>query len=66
MNTYAINALVQKRAHIAGDIENAQEHLKKLVGDLEHVDATIRLFDPDYRIEGIRPHTLRPPDTRSR
>lgn len=60
--THVISALVHKRAQIAGDIENAQEAMKRLVAELEHVDATIRLFDPDYRIEGIKPTAFRPPD----
>lgn len=29
---------------------------------MESVDATIRLFDPDYRVEEIRPKAFRPPD----
>ena len=59
---HVISALVAKRAEVAGDIENAQEALKKLIDDLEHIDATIRLFDPDYCIEGIKPKAFRPPE----
>lgn len=59
---HVITALVTRRARVAGDIENAQETVKKLVADLEHIDATIRLFDPDYRIEGIKPNAFRPPE----
>jgi hypothetical protein len=62
MNTYAISGLVKKRAEIAGDIENAQDALKKLVTDLEHLDAAILLFDPDYKIDDIKPKAFRPPE----
>ena len=60
--THVISALVKRRSIIAGDIENAQETVRKLATDLEHVDATIRLFAPDYCIDGIKPNAFRPPD----
>ncbi len=58
---HVITALVKKRAHLAGDIENAHEALRKMVLDLENLDATLRLFDPDYHVEAIRPKAFRPP-----
>lgn len=33
-----------------------------MIAELERLDATIRLFDPDYRVEAIRPKAFRPPD----
>src|SRR3954465_12979166 len=32
-----------------------------MVGELEHLDSTLRLFDPDIDIPGIKPRALRPP-----
>ena len=59
---HVITALVRKRAELAGDIENGQKEVQRMIGELEGLDATIRLFDPDYRVEAIRPKAFRPPD----
>jgi hypothetical protein len=59
---HVITALVRKRAELAGDIENGQKAVQRMIGELEGLDATIRLFDPDYRVEAIRPKAFRPPD----
>jgi hypothetical protein len=45
-NQHTINALIRKRAEIAGQIENLQGQLKKAVVDLDNVEATLRLFAP--------------------
>lgn len=47
-NTVA--GLVDKRREIAGRIEHAQRELRALVADLDHIDAAIRIFDPDADI----------------
>lgn len=52
-NTLA--GLVEKRAEISGRIEALQVEMRELIIQLEHLDATIRMFDPDYAIEMIRP-----------
>lgn len=44
-NTVA--GLMDKRAEIAGLIKFHRQELQKLVCDLDHVDAAIRLFEPD-------------------
>lgn len=51
-NTLA--GLVEKRAEIAGKLSQARAALRQLIIDLDHVDAAIRLFDPNYDVEGIR------------
>lgn len=51
-NTVA--GLVAKRAEIAGQIEVTRETLRELIVALDHIDAAIRLFDPDYDIAAIR------------
>lgn len=61
-DTFVITGLVRKRAELAGAIENAQADLHRMIGELEHLDATIRLFDADYQIEAIKPKTFRPPE----
>jgi hypothetical protein len=52
-NTVA--GLVEKRGEIAGRIEALQIEMRELIVALEALDATIRLFDPEYAIENIRP-----------
>lgn len=53
MNTHALAALRDKRRAIAGEIEHSQRQLRALLADLDHVDATIRLFDPDADLAAI-------------
>lgn len=59
---HAIHALVRKRAELSGDIENTQATLRKMILDLEHLDRTLLMFDPDYKIETIKPKAFRPPE----
>lgn len=61
MNEFVLNGLVKRRAQLAGDIENTHEALRKMVLDLESLDATIVQFDPSYRVETIQPRAFRPP-----
>ena len=61
MNTFVISGLVQRRAKLAGDIENTHTKLRQLVLDLENLDSTILQFEPDYQVEAIRPKAFRPP-----
>src|SRR3984893_8687906 len=61
MNEHVLSGLVRRRAQLAGDIENTHESLRKMVLDLESLDATIVQFDPDFRVETIKPKAFRPP-----
>lgn len=58
---HVISALVRKRAEMACEIEETHKRLSGLISDLEKLDATILMFDANYRIEGIRPKAFRPP-----
>src|ERR1700681_1751919 len=60
MNEFVLSGLVKRRAQLAGDIENTHEALRKMVLDLESLDATIVQFDPDFRVETIKPKAFRP------
>src|SRR3981189_2016533 len=61
MSELVLNGLVKRRAQLAGDIENTHEALRKMVLDLESLDATIVQFDPDFQVETIQPKAFRPP-----
>jgi hypothetical protein len=61
MTSIVIGALVKRRAELAGDIERTHEALRKMVMDLENLDATIVQFDPDFQVETIKPKAFRPP-----
>jgi hypothetical protein len=61
MNPFVVNGLVKRRAELAGDIEKAHEVLRKMVQDLENLDATILQFEPSYQVETIKPKAFRPP-----
>jgi hypothetical protein len=53
-NEHVLSGLIAKRAEIAGQIERLQLEIRQLVVALDHVDASIRLFDPDADLEDIK------------
>jgi hypothetical protein len=55
MNAFVLSGLVKRRAELAGDIELTHEALRKMVLDLESLDATIVQFDPDFRSKPSSP-----------
>jgi hypothetical protein len=59
-NEHVLAGLTKKRAEIAGQIEHAQQALRKLVTDLDSIDAAIRLFDPQADIQAIKPRQYPP------
>lgn len=61
MTDYVLTGLVKRRAELTGEIERTHAALRKMVDDLENLDATIRQFAPDFQVETIRPKAFRPP-----
>ena len=55
MNTFAIPALKEKRAQIAGRVISLKKQIARHQKELANLDATIALFDPTYRIGSIKP-----------
>lgn len=53
-NEHVLGGLVRKRAEIAGRIEHTQAELRKLVTDLDAIDAAIRIFDPEADTGAIK------------
>jgi hypothetical protein len=58
---HVIGALRDKRAELAGTLGQLEQQLAQQRANLAHLDATMRLFDPD-----IRPNDIRPKQRRAR
>ncbi len=52
--TFIVNALVAKRAEIAGIIADLQKKFEEHQNDLTHLDHALRLFDPTISAWDIR------------
>lgn len=59
-NEHLLLGLHRKRAEMAGQIEAAQMQLRQMVIDLDALDATIRLFDPNADLAEIKPKPMPP------
>ena len=58
-NRYAIAALKDRRATLAGEIVKFKQGIRDREEQLSHLDATLRILDPDYRADTIAPKRLR-------
>jgi hypothetical protein len=56
---HVMSALRNKRAEMAGTVVQLEQQLVRQRADLSHLDATMRLFDPDIRPNEIRPRQRR-------
>lgn len=55
-----VSALKSMRGEIAGRVDALQDQLRQALIDLDHVDCTILLFDPDADLEEIKPKPMPP------
>ena len=51
---HVVSALRNKRAELAGMVGQLEQQLARQRTNLAHLDATMRLFDPDIRPQEIR------------
>jgi hypothetical protein len=56
---HVIGALRNKRAELAGALHQLEQQLARDRTNLAHLDATMRLFDPNIRPKDIRPRQPR-------
>jgi len=56
---HVIGALRNKRSELAGIVLGLEQQLVQRRASLTHLDATMRLFDPELRPEDIRPRRRR-------
>jgi hypothetical protein len=62
-NEHVLSGLARKRAELAaGEVDALRTRLVAIAADLGHLDATIRLSDPDYELASIRPKRPRGSD----
>ena len=54
-DSHVVSGLKAKHAEISGQIEATQRALRDLVIDLDHIEASLRILDPDIDLRGIRP-----------
>ena len=52
---HVIGALRNKRAELAGTLRQLEQQLAQQRESLVHLDATLRLFDPNIQPKDIRP-----------
>jgi hypothetical protein len=56
---HVVGALRNKRAELAGTLRQLEQQLARERTNLTHLDATMRLFDPNIRPKDIRPRQQR-------
>ena len=59
-NKYAIAALKDRRATMAGEIVQMKEGIAYREEQPSHLDAVLREFNPSYRADTLPPKRLRP------
>lgn len=52
-DTHVVSALKEKRIQLASQIESLKGQLHKAVIDLDHVEATLRLYVPDIQMSEL-------------
>lgn len=57
---HALSALLRKRAELTGEFEHHQAVARQKLIDIDNVDATIRMFDPDIDLADVKPKPLPP------
>ena len=57
--THVISGLVAKRSELAGLMQDYQKKVDQIRVAVVHLDASIRLFSPDYNLQDIKPKAHR-------
>lgn len=58
-NQYAVAALKDRRATLAGEIIKFKQGIRDRLEQLSHLDAVLRVLDPEYRADTIPPKNIR-------
>jgi len=62
MANLTVNGLIKKRSEIAGRIQAIHEEAGRLIAALDHIDQTLRIFDPEIDFEVLPVKALPPPN----
>ena len=54
-NEHVLSGLIAKRAELSGQVEMLQKQMRESVLAIDHIDAAIRLFDPNADLDDIKP-----------
>jgi len=54
-NEHVLSGLMAKRAELSGKIEAMQREMRAFVIAIDHIDAALRMFDPDIDLDEIKP-----------
>ena len=57
-DSHVVSALKERRIKLATHIEDLQAQLRRTVIDLDHVEATLKQFDPDVVISDLGPRKV--------
>lgn len=57
-DTHVVSALKEKRVQVASQIESLQGQMRQATIDLDHVEAALRLFDPDVDLSALNPRKV--------
>jgi len=60
---HVVTGLIAKRREVAGQIEDLQRRLKIAVAEIDHVESTIRIFEPDIDLSEFGARPVPPPHT---
>lgn len=55
MTSHVLSALAAKRSELTGEVLALRLKLDAMEAAIEHLDHAILIFDPDYKLEKIRP-----------
>lgn len=59
-NENVLSGLLRKRSEMAGEIDHLVSVVQQKMIELDHLDATIRVFKPDIDLETVKPKTVPP------
>ena len=58
--SHVVSALKEKRIQVASQIESLQAQMRQATIDLDHIEASLRLFDPDVDLAALSPRKVAP------
>jgi len=60
MNDHVVSGLIKKRAELVGKISYYKKEIKVVNEELKHLDSTIKLFNPDIKLNLLSEKVFRP------